>query len=134
VAPVSESTSRDVQAKVIRRILVSTVGVEAALVGGAGIVTAADALSRGVATAGAGIALAAFAVVVAVGLVLVARATLRARRGARAPIIVWQILQAAVAKVALDAGSGPGVAVGSVLLLLAVLAVVGALWPGVLSD
>jgi hypothetical protein len=131
---VSESTSRVVRARVVRRILVSTVGVEAVLVGGGGIVAAVDALRRNVSTAGSGVALAAFAVVIAVGLVLVARATLRGSRGARAPIIVWQILQAAAAKVALDAGSGPGVWIGVGLLVLAVVGLVGALWPGVLED
>jgi hypothetical protein len=63
-------------------------------------------------------------------LAVASRATLRASRAARAPIIVWQILQAAVAKEALAAGSIWGV----VLIVLAVVAVVGACWPGVLRD
>jgi hypothetical protein len=57
-------------------------------------------------------------------------ATVRARRAARAPIIVWQILQAALAKDALTERSPWGV----VLIGLAVVAVVGACWPGVLGG
>jgi hypothetical protein len=130
VAPVSESTSRDVCATVVRVILLITVGVEALLVGGYAVVLAVDAVTQRAAEAGAGAALAVTAAVLCLGLGLVARAVHRARRAARAPIIVWQILQAAVAKEALSAGSLWGV----VLIVLAAVAVVGAFWPGVLGD
>jgi hypothetical protein len=125
-----ESTSHDVRARVVRVILVITVGVEAALVGGYGTILAVDSLTQKATEAGAGAALAATAGVICMGLVLVARAAARARRGARAPITVWQILQAALAKEALSAGSAWGV----VLVMLAAVAVAGAFCPGVLRD
>ncbi|HEY6798396.1 MAG TPA: hypothetical protein VI248_27265 [Kineosporiaceae bacterium] len=126
----SESTSRDVRATVVRVILVITVGVEAALVGGYGLILVVDSLTQKATEAGAGAALAATAAVLCAGLVLVARAAARTRRGARAPIIVWQILQAALAREGLSAGSAWGV----LLIVLAVVAVAGAFWPGVLRD
>jgi hypothetical protein len=119
---------------VVRRILVSTVGVEAAVLGGYGVVLAVDSVTQQATERGAGVALAASAVLLCGALVLAARAAWRARRAARAPIVVWQILQAAVAKEALAAASTAGVATGVLLLLLAVVALVAALWPGVLHD
>jgi hypothetical protein len=104
--------------------------VEAALVAGYGIVLAVDVLTQEATEVGAGVALAVSAVVLAVGLVLMAKAAGRARRGARAPILVWQILQAALAPEALKVGSAWGV----VLLVLSVLGTVGVFWPGVLST
>ncbi len=130
MAPVSESTSGEVRATRIRRILASTVGLEATVVGGYGIVLAVDSATQKATERGAGIALAGTAVVLCAGLVLTALATIRARRAARAPIIVWQIMQAAIAKEALAARSWWGL----LLVVLAVVAVVGAVWPGVLRD
>jgi hypothetical protein len=130
VAPVSESTSRDVRAKVIRRILVTTVGIEAAVVGGYGVVLAVDTVTQKVADPSAGAVLALIAGVICLGLAVIARVAARGARAVRAPIIVWQILQAALAKDALTAESAWGV----VLLLLVATAVVGACWPGVLHD
>jgi hypothetical protein len=130
MGPVTESTSASVRARVLRRILVTTVGVEAAVVGGYGAVLAVDSMTQKGAEAGAGAVLALSAAVLCAGLFIVVRATVRGQRGARAPIIVWQILQAAVAKEALTARSAWGVA----LFALAVVALVGACWPGVLGD
>ena len=126
----SESTSGEVRATLIRRILASTVGLEATVVGGYGVVLVVDSATRKATEPGAGFALAGTAVVICAGLAVAALATLRARRAARAPIIVWQILQAAVAKEALAARSWWGV----LLAVLAVVGVVGALWPGVLRE
>ena len=126
----SKSTSRDVRARVVRAILVITVGVEAALVGGYGVVLAVDSLTRRATEAGAGAALAMIALAICVSLLLIARAAVRTRRRARAPIVVWQILQAALAREALSAGSLWGVT----LLALAAAAGAGAFWPGVLCD
>jgi len=127
---VSESTSGDVRATVIRRILATTVGVEATVVGGYGVWSAVGSVTQQATDRGAGIALAVAAMVLAAGLVVAVMATVRGRRAARAPIIVWQILQAALAKDALTERSLWGV----VLLLLVVAALVGACWPGVLRD
>jgi len=130
VAPVSESTSGDVRAAVIRRILASTVAVEALVVGGYGVSLIVGFRTQKATEPGAAIALAACAGVICAGLLIVVRATSRARRAARAPIIVWQILQAALAKEALAAGSFWGI----LLLVLSVVALVGTFWPGVLHD
>ena len=126
----SESTSGDVRAAVIRRILASTVAVEALVVGGYGVSLIVDSVTQKATEPGAAIALMASAAVICLGLLLAVRATSQARRAARAPIIVWQILQAAVAKEALAAGSLWGI----LLLVLSTVAFVGACWPGVLRD
>jgi hypothetical protein len=115
---------------VIRRILASTVAVEALVVGGYGVSLIVDSMTQKATEPGAAIALAVSAGVICAGLLIAVRAASRARRAARAPIIVWQILQAAVAKEALAAGSFWGI----LLLVLSVLAVVGVFWPGVLRE
>ena len=130
MAPVSESTSGDVRATAIRRILATTVAVEATVVGGYGIWLAVSSVTQRATERGAGVALAVAAIVLAGGLAVAVVTTVRARRAARAPIIVWQILQAALAKDALTERSPWGV----VLIGLAVVAVVGACWPGVLGG
>jgi hypothetical protein len=127
---VSKSTSRDVRALVVRVTLVTTVGVEAALAGGYGVVLAVACVTQRATEAGAGAALAAIAMVICTGLLMVARAAARARRGARAPVVVWQILQAALAREALSAGSAWGV----ILIVLAAVAMISSFWPGVLRD
>jgi hypothetical protein len=126
----SESTSRDVRATWVRRILITTVGIEAVILGGYGLDLVIKSATQKGTEAGAGFALAGMAVVLCAGLALVGRAAARGASRARAPIIVWQILQAAVAKEAISAGS----AWGPVLAVLAVVAVGGAFWPGVLHD
>jgi len=126
----SESTSGDVRTAVIRRILVSTVGAEGALVGGYGVVLAVDSFTERATERGAAVALVAVAVTLAGGLGLAAVGAWRGRRAARAPIVVWQILQAAVAKEALSARSTWGI----VLIVTAVVAIVTAVWPGVLAS
>lgn len=98
--------------------------------GGYAVSLVVDSFTEKATEPGAAAALAAFAGVVCAGLVLVARAVTRARRAARAPLVVWQILQAAVGKEALTASSWWGVA----LLALAVVALAGAFWPGVLRE
>ena len=94
------------------------------------MVLAVDSLSGKATETGAGAALAATAAVMCGGLLLAARGAARGRRASRAPLVVWQILQAALAKEALSAGSAWGV----LLIGLAVVAVVGVFWPGVLHD
>jgi hypothetical protein len=129
---VSESTSRVVRARVFRRILVLTVGVEAVTVVGLGVVLAVDAVAhRGGSSVVGDLVLGATFVALGAGLLLVARAAGRGRRGARAPIVVWQLIQALVgSRDALPVGALWGV----VLIVLAVVAVVAAFWPGVLAD
>jgi hypothetical protein len=116
--------------RAIRLILVLTVGIEAAVVAGYGLVLAVDLLTQKATEFGAGVGLAISAVVLAVGLLLMARAAHRTRRGARAPILVWQILQAGLAREALVAGSGWG----WLLIVLAVVGAVGVFWPDVLNS
>jgi hypothetical protein len=130
VAPVSESTSGDVRATVVRRILATTVVLEATVVGGFGVWLAFGAATQEATDRTAGIVEAVAALMLAAGLLVAALATLRGRRAARAPIIVWQILQAALAKDALTERS----LWGAVLIVLSVVGVVGTVWPGVLAD
>jgi hypothetical protein len=130
---VSESTAQDVRARVIRRILVLTVGAEAVLVGGYGVAVGVGAGADGSsASLGGTVVLVLTFVLLAVFLAVAARAAARARRGARAPIVAWQIIQGLVGgRDALPMGS---VWIGVGLLVLAIVAAVGAFWPGVLRD
>ena len=98
--------------------------------GGYAVSLAVGSVTQVATERGAAIALAVIAVLLAAGLAVAARASWRARRAARAPVVVWQILQAALAYDALQARSEWGV----LLLVLAVVAAVGACWPGVLRD
>jgi hypothetical protein len=64
-------------------------------------------------------------------LVLAARAVGRARRAVRAPIVVWQLMQLAVARLTADTAWAP---FGIALAILSVGAVVAAFLPGVLEE
>ena len=74
----------------------------------------------------------ALAVGVAIGLLACARALVRHRRWARAPVITWQLLQTATVLPALPALAGSLRAGAVVLLVLAAVAVVGLFTPSVL--
>ena len=70
--------------------------------------------------------LVAFAAGVAVGLGAAARALRRGRRGARAPVITWQLLQGATCLTLLQAGVAPalawlGLAVAALVVVLILL-------------
>lgn len=74
--------------------------------------------------------LALLVVVLGAGLVAVARGVLRAQRWSRAPALVWQLLQAAVAGPSLQARPALGVP----LLVVAALGAVGLFVPGVVDG
>lgn len=76
--------------------------------------------------------LAAFALAVAVALLAASRMLVRGRRGARAPVITWQLLQAATATTVLGVPQAVGWAVGA--LVLSGLVVVLLLLPVELTD
>lgn len=68
------------------------------------------------------------AVAVGVGLLACARGLLRAQRWARAPVVTWQLLQAATVVPALGGGFGPA---AGVLVALSAVVVVGLFLPAV---
>lgn len=89
---------------VLERIAAVALAVEAAAVGGWGVATLVS-WARGVVDDGARAGfIAIFALLTAVGLVLVARGLWDSRRWARSAAFVWQLLQAAVG-IAAMAGS-----------------------------
>lgn len=88
-------------------VALALVGLEALLLlawAGWSVVT----LVRGTTNPGGAAFLGAFALGAAVVLVLAGRACARRRRGGRAPLMTWQLLQAAVAVTLLQAGSAWG--------------------------
>jgi hypothetical protein len=87
------------------------------------IAPAADRLAAGV--------MAASAIVVGAALLLAVRAALRGRRAARAPIIVWQLMQLAVARLTVGTSWVP---FGVALAILSIGALVASFWPGVLDE
>ena len=76
--------------------------------------------------------LAAFALAVAVALLAASRSLVRGHRGARAPVITWQLLQAATATTVLGVPQAVGWAVGA--LVLSGLVIAGLLLPVELTD
>lgn len=124
----SESTSHVVRPRGVRVFLVLTVLLEALLCVGYGVflgigAVVADAADR---TAAAVMAVSAAGVGVALG--IASRAAGRGRRAARAPILVWQLLQLSVAYLTVGTSWWP---FGIFLALLAGSSVVASLWPGV---
>lgn len=126
----SESTSHDVRSLVVRVILVGAVLLEALVCVGYGVYLGIDAAAGHAAEPAAAAVQSVSAVLVGVALLIAARAAWRRRRAARAPILVWQLMQLSVASLTRGTDWLP---VGVALALLAVSALVTALWPGVLD-
>jgi len=85
----------------MRRLVVLAVVVEAMVVGGYGVYLGVETLVAPAADRLAATFLVVLTLGLAVGLALLARAVRDGRRGARAPVLVWQLLQASVAVPAL---------------------------------
>ena len=111
-------------------VVAAVVAVEAAVAGGYGVVLAVDTLTQPATERVAAAFLALSAVVLAAGLVVAARAVRARRRAARAPVLVWQLLQLSVAVPAL----GTRWYVGVPLTLLAVVAGLGVLRSDVFPE
>jgi hypothetical protein len=127
----SESTSRDARSRVVRRILAIVVLLEAVLCVGYGLFLAVETLTAAPADRLASAVMAVTAVVVGAALLLAVRAARRGRRAARAPILVWQLMQLAVARLTVGTNWAP---FGVALAILSVGAVVALFWPGALDE
>lgn len=127
----SESTSPDVRTRGVRRILAIVVLLEAVVCVGYGVFLGFETVVAGAADSVASLVMAASAIALGGALVVAARAVGRGRRGARSPIVVWQLMQLSVAYLTVGTTWIPlGIALG----ILAVVAVVAAVWPGVLEE
>jgi hypothetical protein len=125
-----ESSDATPRWAVVRRVVAAAMCSEAIVVIGAGFVLAIGTLLAN-ASSRAGAAFMALLVLLAGGgLVVVALGLWRGRRAARAPALVWQVLQLAVAVPAL--GSRP--LIGVPLIGLAVVVTAGLLIPGIVGD
>jgi hypothetical protein len=80
----------------LRALVAALVAVEAALLLAAAVVLLVASARSGQKNAGELIALAAIAIAVGLGLALCARGVLGGLRWTRAPVLTWQLLQAAV--------------------------------------
>jgi hypothetical protein len=105
--------------------------LEAVLCVGYGLFLAIETAVSTAADRLAALVMAISAVVLGAALLLAVRAALRARRAARAPIIVWQLMQLAVARLTAGTSWAP---FGLALAVLSVVAVVAAFWPRVLDE
>jgi len=128
---VSESTSPDVRSRALRLFLAVVILVEAAVCVGYGVFLGIEVVVAPAADRVAAVVLAGSAVVLGGALLLAVRAVRRGRRSARAPIVVWQLMQLSVAY--LTVGTR-WLAFGIALAALSVAAVVTALWPAVLDQ
>lgn len=127
----SESTSRDARPRVVRRILAVDVLLEAAFCVGYGAFLGVETAVASAADRTAALVMAVSVVLLGGALLLAVRAASRGRRSARAPIIVWQLMQLSVAYLTVGTAWLP---FGVVLTVLSVVAMVTALWPGVLEE
>jgi hypothetical protein len=127
---VVEGTSGDVRVRAIRWILAAIVLFEAVGVLGYGAFLGVETVVGNPTEPAAAAVMAAFVLLLGAGLVWCSRAALRGRRGVRAPILVWAILQGAVGAQALSNRWLLSV----VMVVTAALSVVGVLWPGVIED
>lgn len=112
-----------------RRVVTAAVVIEALVVVGYGMYLGVEAIVTPTGHRLAALFLAAMTVLFGAGLALVARAVAQGRRGARAPVLVWQILQAAVAVPAAYGASDALLPawVGIALLVLCLVAGLGVL-------
>lgn len=100
--------------------------LEAAALAALGIGLVVDLVTGANTAVGTTLPLAVFYVLLAAGLVVAGRALTRGRRGARGPVVTWQLLQAASA-FAFTPVFRPWVIAVMVLAAVAVLA--GVIWP-----
>ena len=125
----TETTASNARPRVVRAILAGVVLFEAIIVFGYGLYVVVEAITSTATEPTAAVALAGFALALGAGLALLARAGLRGQRGARAPIIVWQVLQASLY---------PAFSVrwyaGFALIASAIVAACATFVPGVLHD
>ena len=113
-----------------RRAVVAALVVEAVVVGGYGAFLGLETVIAEATERVAAAFLALFALALGAGLAGLARAVAKGWRGARAPVVLWQLLQASIAVPAL----GPRWYVGVGLLVLCVVAGVGVLRADVLPG
>lgn len=99
------------------------VALEALVVGGYGVFLGVESVVAPATDRLAAVVMAVFCLGLAAGLLVLARGVGLGRRWARAPVLVWQVLQASVAVPALSTRWPVGVA----LLLLCVVAAFGVL-------
>lgn len=118
------------RARMVRAILGCIVLIEAIAVIGYGVFLGVETVVATATQRSAAAVLAALVVAIGAALAVLARAALGGRRGARAPIVVWQILQASVGYPALSTLWYAGVA----LIACAMLAIVAVFIPGVIED
>ena len=115
---------------VARRVVAAIVLLEAAVVAACGVYLAVEAAIGDVAERAGAVFLAVLAVALAGGLAAVGRAVAAGRRGARAPVLVWQVLQLTAAAPALRERWYVGVP----LVVAAIVAAVGVLRSDVLPE
>jgi heme/copper-type cytochrome/quinol oxidase subunit 3 len=126
-APAASPGRRQVPA---RRVVVLAVLLEAAAVAAYAVFLVVETVRGPVTEPVAAVFLALLTLALAAALVLAARAVAAGRRAARAPVLVWQILQLAIGVPALTTRWYVGVP----LVLLAVVAGLGVLRSDVLPD
>jgi len=99
------------------------VALEALVVGGYGVYLGVESIVAPATERPAAVVMCVFCLVLAAGLLVLARAAGLGRRWTRAPVLVWQVLQASIAVPAL----GTRWPVGAGLLLLCLVAGFGVL-------
>jgi hypothetical protein len=127
---VIEGTSGNGRSRAVRAIGAALVLIEAVVAVGYGGYLAVESVVGTATERGAAVALAVSALVIGLGLALLARALVRRRRAARAPLVVWQLMQIAVGYPALE--SAWFVAVP--LVVCAVLVIACLFVPDVVDD
>ena len=102
---------------------VALVLVEAAVLVAAALWLLLSVVRGAASSASAGVGVGLFALAMAAILVLAARAVTAGRRGGRAPVLTWQLLQAATAASLLGAGPPVATAAGGALAVAVLVAV-----------
>jgi peptidoglycan/LPS O-acetylase OafA/YrhL len=115
----------------VRRAVAAVVVSEAIVVIGYGFVLAIDTLVSNPTTRSGAAFMALIVVLLGAGVAGVGVAVWRAQRWSRAPALVWQVLQLAVAVPALGS---PRPWIGAPLVVMAVAVIAGIFVPGVLDD
>ncbi len=116
--------------RVVRRVVAATVLAESIVVVGYGFVLGIDTLVGSPVSRAGSAFLALLVVLLGAGVAAVGVGVWRGQRWSRAPALVWQVLQTAVAAPALESRPQVGVP----LFVASVLVVVGLFVPGVLED
>lgn len=126
----NEPSSSPRRTRRVRRLVAAIVLAESIVVIGAGFVLGISTLVGDPTSVTGSLAEAVFALVLGVAVAAVGRGVWLGQRWSRAPGLVWQVLQVAVGAPALQ--NRP--LVGYPLVVVAVLAAVGLLTPGVVED